>query len=660
MKKQLTFRLITFFFAGLILFTACEEEETTTNDIDVTVTADAGADTTVNVNEEVLLDGTNSTISSGSLEYAWTFADKPAASNVQIVNALSEMASFTPDVAGEYIVVLEVGDGNSETDQDNVTITVTSDFVEVTEDITADETWTAGTLYRVMNSVSVDNGAKLTIEPGVTIEFVQDAGLSISSGNSVLVAAGTDQEPITFTGVQEVTGFWRGISIFSNSVENEISNAEIRYAGSTSAGTFFDAAALTIDQAKIQLSDVTIANSGQYGIQTRRDESEFPMQNMVFQDNEGDHAYIHISQLGYFDEASIFDGLGYVTAYGGGTTHDMTIAALNDAKYQIVNNVEFEHEIVINDGAIFEFAPDAGIVVSNGAVIKANGTESSKIVFTGTSKVAGAWRGIRINSSSVDNIMEHADISYGGSTDMATYFDKTNMVIDQANITLRNVSFTGSAGYGIQTRRDGSDFSVENCVFDDNADSHMLIHPKQIDFVDNQTNFNGGDVEVFGGDTEDSGSETWSNLNNGVYYFSGSVNIDNTVNIEPGALFEMGTNVKLKVRNVIKAEGTSGNWIVFSGKSKANGAWAGILVSSSSVENVLDYVTIEYGGGADLDTYMDAGNLGVHGDAYLSAPNLEIENSAGYGIIVRETRDAIFNGGNITYLGNDLDDYYTY
>lgn len=658
MKKQLTFRFITLFIVGLFLFTACEEDETT-SDIDVTVTADAGVDTTFNVDEEVILDGSNSTISSGSLEYSWTFADKPDGSNVPIDNPSSEMASFEPDVAGEYIVILEVGDGNGATDQDDVTITIIADFVEVTEDITEDETWTTETLYRVMNSISVENGAKLTIEPGVVVEFVQDAGLSISSGNSVLVAAGTGEEPITFTGEQGITGYWRGISIYSNSVENEISHAEIRYAGSTSAGSYFDAAALTIDRAKIQLSDVTIANSGQYGIQTRRDESEFPMQNMRFLENEDDHAYVHISQLGYFDATSTFDG-GYVTAFGGDTTHDMIIAKLNGAKYQVVNHVDFEHEIVINAGAEFEFAPDAGIVVRNGSVIKANGSESDKIVFTGTSKVAGAWRGIHVGSSSVDNIIEHAEISYGGSTDMATYFDKTNMVIDRAKITLRNVSFTGSAGYGIQTRRDESDFSVENCEFDDNAESDMLIHPEQIHFVDNQTNFNGGDVEVYGGDTRDSGSETWSNLNNGVFYFSGSVNIDNTVTIEPGALFEMGTNVKLKVRNVIKAEGTNEDWIVFSGRSKDNGAWAGILVSSSSVENVLDYVTIEYGGGTDLDIYMDAGNLGVHGDAYLNAPNLKIENSANYGVIVRETRDATFNGGNVTYLGNTNDDYYSY
>lgn len=382
------------------------------------------------------------------------------------------------------------------------------------------------------------------------------------------------------------------------------------------------------------------------------------MQNMIFSENADDHAYVHISQIGYFDAASTFDG-GYVTAFGGGTTADITVAALDGAKYQIVNNVDFEHYVKIASGAEFEFIADAGIVVRNGAVIEAVGTETDKIVFTGTSKAPGAWRGLRIVSASVDNIMAHVDISYGGSTEMATYFGKSNMVIDNAKLTLRNVSFTGSAGYGIETRRDGSDFILESCEFNNNADSDMLIHPTQISGIDSQTNFNGGDVQVYKGDTAISGSETWSDLNNGTYYVTGTITLNNTVSIEPGALFEMGTDKKLIVSagtnpGTIKAIGTSADPIVFTGRSKAKGAWGGILVSSGSVENEMDYVKIEYGGGDNLATYMDAGNLGVYNDGYLNLSNAQIENSANYGVIVRESRSAQLNqGSNITYANND-------
>jgi hypothetical protein len=389
------------------------------------------------------------------------------------------------------------------------------------------------------------------------------------------------------------------------------------------------------------------------------------MSNIRFEKNDMDQAYVHISQLGYFNAASSFDG-GYVTAFGGGTTQDMTISALDSAKYQIVDNVEFKNAITIDAGANFEFAADAGIVVRDGASVIAKGTQNNKIVFTGTSKSPGAWRGIFIGSNSVDNIFENVDVSYGGSTNMATYFDKTNMVIDNAKITLKNVSFTGSAGYGIQTRRTGSDFSVENCSFDNNASSDMLIHPEQIAFIDNQTDFNGGTVEVFQGDTRNTGSDTWSKLNNGTYLFSDNVSIINNVTIEAGALFEMGTDVELSVKEtssstgVINAVGTAASPIVFTGKSKAKGAWRGILISSGSVDNTMDHVKIEYGGSSGLATYMDAGNLGVYNNGFLNLSNASIENSANYGIIVRTSASATLNSSNVSFSGNDNMDTYTY
>lgn len=672
--KKLAISLI---LTSFLIFTSCNNSSTNaSNQTPPTLTAVIDhSPASPEVGMQVSLDATASQDDQNiGYDVNWSFADMPSGSSISITGNTQENASFTPDVAGEYVVELEISNSSENvSDSETATITVTpveQSAIELSGTISSDSTLTdifsdpSEPDYLVVGDLDIE--AMLTIDPGVVIHVQQDLGIDIN-GAGILKADGETDNKIVITGEnQSANGFWRGLNVYSNSVENSISNAEISYGGSASAGTYFDAAIITIDRAKLQMSGVTISHSGGYGIQTRRNESEFPMQNMIFEVNDLGHAYVHTDQMGYFDNGSMYDG-GYVFVYSGDTSSDMDIANLDGAKYQIMTKSDFNHAVTIEPGTEFEFAADAGLDINGDAVIIAQGTASDKIVFTGVSKAPGAWKGIYIGSSSVDNILEHVNISYGGSSANRTYFDKTNLVIDYAKVILRNVAISGSGGYGIETRRDGSTFSVENSSFSDNAFSDMYIHPTQVGFIDDQTNFNGGDVEVYSGDTEDSGSVTWSNLNNGTYYFSQSVTIDNEVTIDAGAYFEMGTDVKLIVSgsttsgaSVIEALGSDTDPITFTGRSKAKGAWGGILISSSSVDNIMDHVLVEYGGGKDLATYMDAGNLGVYNEGYLTLSNSFIENSANYGVIIRTGRDAQLNKSNVSYSNNDNTDEYTY
>ncbi|MDZ7808405.1 MAG: hypothetical protein U5K71_15035 [Gracilimonas sp.] len=92
--------------------------------------------------------------------------------------------------------------------------------------------------YLVVGNLDIE--AMLTIEPGVVIYVQQDLGIDIN-GAGILKADGETDNEIVITGEnRSVNGFWRGLNIYSNSVENSISNAEISYGGSSSAGTYFD------------------------------------------------------------------------------------------------------------------------------------------------------------------------------------------------------------------------------------------------------------------------------------------------------------------------------------------------------------------------------------------------------------------------------------
>ena len=102
--------------------------------------------------------------------------------------------------------------------------------------ISGDHTWRElGVPYRISNRlVVVANSGKLVIKPGVTLEFESDGQLSIDEGASgsppSLIAVGTAEKPILFTGVNKVKGAWKGIYFDSPSPINEIAFATIEYA----------------------------------------------------------------------------------------------------------------------------------------------------------------------------------------------------------------------------------------------------------------------------------------------------------------------------------------------------------------------------------------------------------------------------------------------
>jgi len=77
--------------------------------------ADAGTDQQVSLGDVVQLDGSNSSDPDGDpLVYAWSFVTIPAGSaltDTNITGVFSDTASFTPDVAGIYVLGLGVFDG---------------------------------------------------------------------------------------------------------------------------------------------------------------------------------------------------------------------------------------------------------------------------------------------------------------------------------------------------------------------------------------------------------------------------------------------------------------------------------------------------------------------------------------------------------------------
>ncbi len=95
---------------------------------------------------------------------------------------------------------------------------------EVSGPITANATWTLSqSPYVVMDDILVENGATLTIEPGVMVRFNVARNLTIQAG--ALKAQGTEQSPILFTSVKDdgvlapAPGDWGQIRLLGGTID---------------------------------------------------------------------------------------------------------------------------------------------------------------------------------------------------------------------------------------------------------------------------------------------------------------------------------------------------------------------------------------------------------------------------------------------------------
>lgn len=128
--------------------------------------------------------------------------------------------------------------------------------------ITANETWTSNNLYLVTDSIFVEEGATLTIQPGTTVRVNAGKAISVRGG---LVARGTPAQPIVFEGNG---ASWSGIVFQSVSTPAAFasgvyqSGCAIEYAR---IGDCSGAAAVTFDDTWIA-RNVFTANESTYGV----------------------------------------------------------------------------------------------------------------------------------------------------------------------------------------------------------------------------------------------------------------------------------------------------------------------------------------------------------------------------------------------------------
>jgi len=141
-----------------------------TSPINTKPVADAGPDLSDVVAATVTLDGSGSGDADGdALTYGWILLSQPTGSVALISNDAAAIATFVPDVAGQFVAQLIVNDGLEDSDPDTALVTIEIGNTPPVADAGLDQSLPAGATVALNGSASFDaDGDGLTFTWSLT------------------------------------------------------------------------------------------------------------------------------------------------------------------------------------------------------------------------------------------------------------------------------------------------------------------------------------------------------------------------------------------------------------------------------------------------------------------------------------------------------------
>ena len=562
----------------------------------------------------------------------------------------------------------------------------------VDANVTVLTTWSAqgNGCTDVLVEEAVDVYDALTVEAGTVVRFAEDAGLRVGSGGT-LVVAGTAGATVTFAGTEDAPGWWRGIEFWrSADLDNRIEHAEIAHAGRIDPATGLGFAlqvggAGSIDTAFVDVTDTLVRDGAGYGLYVSRD-SRMPTfaGNSVTGHAQG-AAWVSAKSVDQLNGTTDFRGNGEdVVVIEADETllaavHDLSEDATwprlaHGVPYRLHGLLDVSATLTLEPGVTIEVAEDGGVRAEDGGRIVADGTSTAPITFTGSEATRGHWRGVLLRrpGDGQASVFDHVVIEHGGRDVPGDDAYGSNLSIGSPDsqvdnalgTTVTNTTLRESAGFGlyVSSRSTFAQDGFADNTLSSNADGAARVSARAARWLDEGTTYEGNDddqVRVDATEFDDvvDLDSVWPALGDGVRYsVAGTVTLEAVLTLAPGATLAFQQNAGVFAYDVeagLVADGTAVAPVLLTGEIETGGSWNGIYLRQARMSgNVLDFVTIEYGGGAEISVSNAAGNL-VVGQIPSNTAQMTITNSTfrdagivgtgvGYGVWVGE--DSVVNG----------------
>ncbi|MFO7880765.1 MAG: right-handed parallel beta-helix repeat-containing protein [Bacteroidota bacterium] len=293
----------------------------------------------------------------------------------------------------------------------------------------------------------------LQIEPGVEIAFAEDAALDVRGS---LKADGTPDDSIVFTGEEKVAGAWGFIAFLSENENNLLNHCVVEYGGGFEFSPHGDIASVFVDaDASAAINNSSIRNSRRYGLRISNQSARL----ISFANNSlsGNMApvFIPANMVGAI-EGGYFTGNAQDAIVVGTDGFSNPALISNDVlwedhgvPYHIDKPIHVASGVLtLSPGIIMAFEDAATLTVgeSDQAGLYAVGAPEKPLIFTGKTKMPGAWGGFVFDQTqNPNNEIGHAEIEYAA--------DSGNMgairMWDSPKLNVHHVHFN----------------HLENCVF---------------------------------------------------------------------------------------------------------------------------------------------------------------------------------------------------
>ncbi len=514
---------------------------------------------------------------------------------------------------------------------------------EVSGTISEDVVWTqAGSPYLVRSTITIPAGVKVTVEPGVRINFVQNQGIIV---RGVFEAVGQGDSPIVFTGTAELPGWWRSINI------QQDGSAALEWCEVSFAGASDRAAILKAGSGSLELSNSTIRRTDGDGLRIVTGYSAFESNNNVYLYNtNGVRVGINAS---FVDLMATFVGNVTDIHLDGGTINTSVKWGVgSDYSLVITGNITVAEgaSLEISPGSVVKFGQNTGLWIRGH--LEASGNEYEQIYFTdlrdqmvgGDSSgddsappSPGWWRSLNVQHAG-SAVIEWCVISYAGRSDGAALLKSGSGFLRLADSIVQH-----TAGDGLRIAAGYSSFEHERNAYINNTNGVRVGINASFSDLTSTFELNDLDIQLDSG-TINTAVE-WGAPSNYSMVVAGNITVAAGASLEivPGTVIKFRQNQRLAVSGHFEARGEEGRQIHFTdvrdhsvggdalrdddATSPEAGWWRSIMLQHGG-SATLDWCVIGYAGLGDTGGIVK----GSTGPLYIS--NTAIHSTTGDGIRV--------------------------